>query len=125
MRAAGRGLEDEAGLATVEGAIALAALVTVLVLCVGALLTASAQVRCVDAAREAARLTARGETERAVVIAKRVAPPGATVGVRADGELVVATVSVSAPMLPITLRAEAVAAREPGVSGDESRERGG
>ncbi|WP_245663235.1 TadE family type IV pilus minor pilin [Nocardia inohanensis] len=97
-----------------ELAIALAALVTVLALCAGALLTASAQVRCVDAAREAARLTARGDTERAVPVARRVAPPGAAVEVRVDGELVVATVSARAPLLPLTLRAEAVAVREPG-----------
>ena len=45
---------------TVEAAFAIAALVVVLVLCVSGLTAVSMQVRCVDAAREAARLAARG-----------------------------------------------------------------
>ncbi|MEU0544846.1 TadE family type IV pilus minor pilin [Nocardia sp. NPDC005978] len=101
-------------MATVEAALALTALVAVVVLCAGALLAAAAQVRCVDAAREAARLTARGDTERAVPVARGVAPPGAEVTVRVDGDLVIAMVSARSPLLPITVRAEAVAAREPG-----------
>ncbi|MFI2562521.1 TadE family type IV pilus minor pilin, partial [Nocardia farcinica] len=52
---------DECGAVTVEAAIALAAIMVVIVVCVGALLAASTQVRCVDAAREAARLEARGD----------------------------------------------------------------
>ncbi|WP_245721447.1 TadE family type IV pilus minor pilin [Nocardia crassostreae] len=83
-----------------------------LVLCAGALLAAAAQVRCVDAAREAARLAARGDAE-AVATARQVAPPRAEITVRADGDLVVAVVSARSPLLPLTLRAEAVAAREP------------
>ncbi|WP_067573514.1 TadE family type IV pilus minor pilin [Nocardia acidivorans] len=101
-------------MATVEAAIALAALVAVLVLCAGALLAVSAQVRCVDAAREAARLAARGEGAKAVAAGQRVAPPHATVEVRTEGELVTAVVRVRAPLLPLTLHAEAVAVREPG-----------
>ncbi|MET9492274.1 TadE family type IV pilus minor pilin [Nocardia sp. NPDC006630] len=101
-------------MATVEAAIALAALVAVLVLCIGALLAVSAQVRCVDAAREAARLTARGDSAGAAAAARRMAPPSAVITVRTDGELVVASVSVRSPLLPLTLRAEAVSAREPG-----------
>lgn len=97
-----------------EAAIALAALVTVLVLCVGALLAVSAQVRCVDAARETARLAARGDAGKAVSAGNRVAPPHASITLRTDGELIVAVVSARAPLLPLTLRAEAVAAREPG-----------
>ncbi|MFB7721006.1 TadE family type IV pilus minor pilin [Nocardia sp. NPDC056100] len=103
-------------MATVEAAIALAALVTVLVLCIAALLAVSAQVRCVDAAREAARLTARGEAAKAVPAGQRVAPPHASITVRSEGDLVVAVVTVRAPLLPLTLRAEAVAVREPGES---------
>lgn len=101
-------------MATVETAIALVALVAVVVLCVGALLAASAQVRCVDAAREAARLTARGDTDRAIPAARRVAPPNAEITVHTTGDLVVAVVSARSPLLPLTLRAEAVAALEPG-----------
>ncbi|WP_238072590.1 TadE family type IV pilus minor pilin, partial [Rhodococcus zopfii] len=46
----------EQGGVTVEAAITLAALVSVLVLCLGAVLCVSHQFRCQDAAREAARL---------------------------------------------------------------------
>ncbi|MEC3913810.1 TadE family type IV pilus minor pilin [Nocardia sp. CDC160] len=101
-------------MATVEAAIALAALVAVLLLGIGALLTVSAQVRCVDAAREAARLAARGDSAAAVSTARRVAPPGARIELSADGDLVVAEVSARATVLPLILRATAVAAREPG-----------
>ncbi|WP_227984784.1 TadE family type IV pilus minor pilin [Nocardia spumae] len=100
---------------TVEAAIALAGLVVVVVLCLGALLAASMQIRCVDAAREAARLAARGVESDALQTARRVAPPGAEVELRGEGEQIVATVRARAPLLPmLRLRAEAVAAREPG-----------
>ncbi|WP_433730109.1 TadE family type IV pilus minor pilin [Nocardia sp. CA-129566] len=100
---------------TVEAAIALAAIVVAVVLCVGALLAASTQVRCVDAAREAARLAARGDHANAVSAARRVAPPAADISLRSAGDRVVATVSARSPLLPLlVLRAEAVASREPG-----------
>lgn len=101
---------------TVEAAIALAALVAAVVLCIGALLAASTQVRCVDAAREAARLAARGDTAQAVAAARTVAPPGAIVEVRGGGDRVTAVVTAGTPLLPgLRLRAEAVAVTEPGV----------
>ncbi|MFI7664460.1 TadE family type IV pilus minor pilin [Nocardia sp. NPDC049526] len=102
---------------TVEAAIALAAIVFAVVLCVGALLAASTQVRCVDAAREAARLAARGDQANAVPAARRVAPPTADISLRTEGDRVVAAVSARAPLLPLlVLRAEAVATREPGAA---------
>ena len=101
---------------TVEAAIALAVLVCAVVLCVGALLAASTQVRCVDAAREAARLAARGDAVHALAAARSVAPPGATVEVRGDGDRMVAVVTAGTALLPgLRLRAEAVATTEPGV----------
>jgi len=104
----------EEGGVTVEAAITLAALVSVLVLCLGAVLCVSHQFRCQDAAREAARLAARGDEARAVETAARVAPPNARITLREDGDLVVAVVSVTGPLLPlVTLTAEAVAVREP------------
>lgn len=104
----------EQGGVTVEAAIALSALVSVLVLCLGAVLCVSHQVRCQDAAREAARLAARGDEARAVETAARVAPSDARITLRDDGDLVVAVVSAPGPLLPlVTLTAEAVAAREP------------
>ncbi|MGW0251051.1 TadE family type IV pilus minor pilin [Nocardia goodfellowii] len=101
---------------TVEAAIALSAVVVAVVLCFGALLAASTQVRCVDAAREAARLAARGDEANAVAVARRVAPPGADVAMRVEGDRVVVVVSARSPLLPLVLRADAVAMQEPGVS---------
>jgi hypothetical protein len=84
-------------------------------LCVAGLTAVSMQVRCVDAAREAARLAARGDDGSAAVAAQRVAPDGAAVELRRDGELVVATVTARSPLLPgVTIAAEAIAAAEPG-----------
>ncbi|WP_455900753.1 TadE family type IV pilus minor pilin [Rhodococcus gordoniae] len=105
--------EDRGGV-TVEAALAIASLVSVLVLCLGAVLGIAYQVRCHDAAREAARLTARGDQERALDVAARVAPPDARVAVREEGDLIVVAVTAESPLLPLlTLTAEAVAAREP------------
>ncbi|MEU7630620.1 TadE family type IV pilus minor pilin [Nocardia sp. NPDC049220] len=102
---------------TIEAAIALTAVVVAIVLCLGALLAASAQIRCVDAAREAARLTSRGDRVNAVPVAERIAPPGAEVAVRIESTHALAVVSVRTPLLPLlTLRAEAVATLEPGVT---------
>ncbi|RVW08599.1 pilus assembly protein TadE [Prescottella agglutinans] len=107
------GLRSDDGAVTVEAAIAIASIVAVVVLCVGAIAAVSAQVRCIDAAREAARLAARGDRD-AVAASGRVAPGGAEVTLREDGGFVVATVRASVSLLPLVeLSAEAVAAREP------------
>nr|WP_306454917.1 TadE family type IV pilus minor pilin [Mycolicibacterium malmesburyense]CRL79201.1 hypothetical protein CPGR_05197 [Mycolicibacterium malmesburyense] len=91
----------------------MAALVSVLVLCAAGLTTVSMHIRCVDAAREAARLAARGHDARDT--ARGLAPDGATVVIRRDGEFVVSTVSARSAMLPgLTIEARAVAAMEPG-----------
>ncbi|MBE1550234.1 hypothetical protein GGC64_004274 [Mycobacterium sp. OAS707] len=88
----------------------------VLTLCVSGLTAVSMQVRCVDAAREAARLAARGDDGSAAVAAQRIAPDGAAVQLRRDGELVVASVTARSPLLPgVTIAADAVAALEPGM----------
>ncbi|WP_137725471.1 TadE family type IV pilus minor pilin [Prescottella subtropica] len=109
-----RSLRRDDGAVTVEAAIALASIVTVVVLCVGAIVAASAQIRCIDAAREAARLAARGDRD-AVAVATRVGPPDADITLRDDGGFVVATVRARVPLLPLVeLSADAVAAREPG-----------
>lgn len=76
----------------------------------------SMQVRCVDAAREAARLAARGDEGSASNAARGIAPDGAVVELRRDGEFVVATVTARSPLLPgVTVAAGAVAAAEPGL----------
>jgi hypothetical protein len=87
--------------------------VAVLVLCVAGIGAVAGQIRCLDAAREGARLAARGDRS-AMAVAQRVAPPGAGVQIRRDGEFVTATVTIAARGLPgLTLSAEAVAAVEP------------
>lgn len=85
-----------------------------MVLCLGGLTAVSMQVRCIDAAREAARLAARGDDDAATNAARTVAPGGAGVQLRRDGPWVLARVSVRSPLLPgVTIAAEAVSAVEP------------
>ena len=73
------------------------------------------QVRCVDAAREAARLAARGDDGSASEAARSIGPAGAVLQLRRDGEFVIATVTTKSALLPgISIAAQAVAAVEPG-----------
>jgi broad specificity phosphatase PhoE len=86
----------------------------VLVVCLAGVTAVSMQVRCVDAAREAARLAARGDEGSAVDAARRVAPGGALVAVRHDGEFVVVTVTAHSNVLPVlAITAKGVSAVEP------------
>lgn len=107
---------DDRGAVTVEAALALCSLVTVLALVLAAVSAVAAQLRCVDAAREAARLTARGEQDRAELLARRIAPRGATVAVTVHGDEILARVSADPVpgLLPgIDVGAEAAAVMEP------------
>jgi len=98
----------------VEAALGIAALVVVLVLCLAGVTAVSMQVRCIDAAREAARLAARGDQRSAVAAARRLAPAGARVDLRRDGDFLVATVVARSKLLPtIDIAANAVSAAEP------------
>lgn len=111
-------LREDTGSVTVEAAIALGALAAAVALCVGAIFAAVTQVRCIDAAREAARLAARGDRAAAEPTARQVAPEGANIAVRYEAGRVIAVVTAEVPLLPaLELRAEAVAAREPGEDG--------
>lgn len=88
-----------------------------LVLSVGAIVGVTAHVRCVDAAREGARLAARGDDARAARAAADVGPPGATSTVRRDGDTVTVDVRAPVALVPgLTVSATAVAAAEPGES---------
>jgi len=110
----------EGGFATVEAALAVCAVVVVLAVALAGFGAVVAQLHCTDAAREAARLVARGEAERAEEVARQVAPSGANVDVRVQGDEVVVVVSVEpiGGVLPgLTVRAEAMAVLEPGVAG--------
>ncbi|MEA5359265.1 TadE family type IV pilus minor pilin [Amycolatopsis sp., V23-08] len=105
------------GSVTVEAALGLAGLTVVTVLLLAALTSLMAQLSCTDAAREAARLVARGQPHEAEAAVHQIAPPGATLEVQhSDGEI---TVSVAANpadcLLPaINPRATAYALAEPG-----------
>ncbi|OBG55511.1 pilus biosynthesis protein TadE [Mycobacterium sp. E1715] len=85
-----------------------------LVLCLAGVTAVSMQVRCVDAAREAARLAARGDDRSALNAARRIAPGGARVEVHREGEFLVATVVARSKVLPaLDIAAKAVSAAEP------------
>ncbi|ASR01348.1 TadE family type IV pilus minor pilin [Gordonia rubripertincta] len=104
---------DEDGMVTVEAAYAVVAIVVAVLLAVGAIGGVTAQIRCTDAAREAARLTAADDGS-AREVAKGIAGDRAVVSVSVQGERVVAQVRTSVPLLPgLTLSAQAVAAKEP------------
>ncbi|MQA14393.1 MAG: pilus assembly protein [Pseudonocardiaceae bacterium] len=122
-RAAGRepGGTGDRGAVTVEAALALCSLVLVLALALAGVAAVSAQLRCIDAAREAARLTARGEQQRGEQAARRLAPDGAAVEIAVRGDEVSVRVAADpvAGLLPgVDVTAEAFAVLEPGVSGE-------
>jgi len=98
----------------------MCALVAVLAMALAGISMVTAQVRCIDAAREAARLVARGEQGRAAEAAQQVAPGDAQVSIQVAGDEAKVEVS-SEPvggLLPsLTVRAEALAILEPGVGG--------
>lgn len=77
---------NDAGMVTVEAAIALCAFVTVLAMVLAGTSSVLDQIRCTDAAREAARLVARGDQDRAREAVSRIAPHGATLAVTTDGD---------------------------------------
>jgi Flp pilus assembly protein TadG len=74
---------------TAEFAVGLPAIVAVLAIALSAVAAATAQLRCVDAARAGARAAARGESPTATMAAaKGAAPSGATVNVVRSGATV-------------------------------------
>jgi hypothetical protein len=101
---------------TVETALALVSFLVVLTAALFGLDAAADQVRCVDAAREAARLAARGEPEKeAREAAQRVAPSNADVAITREDDHIKVTVRAPAnDFLPIELTAEAFVVGEPG-----------
>ena len=108
-----RVLGDDRGGVTVEAAVAVCGLVAVLVLGVAAVMAVVAQLRCTDAAREAARLVARGDPGRVDDVVGAIAPEGARWTVRGEGDT--ASVEVAVSRLGVELRARAYAVVEPGV----------
>jgi Flp pilus assembly protein TadG len=112
--------DRELGAVTVEAALALLAMTTVLAAVVWALGLLAAQLALGDAARAAARAAARSESAGEVEAEARRLVPDATVSLRSEGDRVVVEVRrvVSAPGLlgrfgEVELDASAVAAAEP------------
>jgi predicted S18 family serine protease len=106
-------------MATAERAVAMPAVLLVLALALSALTAAVDQIRCVDAARVAVRLMARGEGEGAALAAGRaVAPKQAVLTVETGPTEVRVSVTAPAPWALRWLGADgrpsgsAVAARE-------------
>jgi len=102
--------ERDGGAVTAELAVAFAAVGFVLAVAVGAVGVAVAQLQCIDSARAAARVAARGEADAAVQSAARQrAPSGAVVTVaRASGVVSVTvsgTVHLVAPLPAMTVSA--------------------
>ncbi|WP_406400570.1 pilus assembly protein [Streptomyces sp. NBC_00879] len=104
------------GSVTAEAAVALPALVVFAMALVWALMAASAQIQCVDAARAGARAAARSEPRAATLAAARsAAPSGASVTLGRTGDLWRVRVEAKAPgpgALALTLSAEAAAFAE-------------
>lgn len=111
----------ERGMVTAEIAAALPVIVALVVAAVWTVAVGTAQSRCVDAAREAARAMARGESDSlARDVAEAVAPDGARVTIERSSGSVEVTVTTNAPLPPPlssvggpTIRGRAVAIEEP------------
>ena len=87
------------GSVTAETAVLLPVLLIVLAAAVGVLACVAGQLRCIDAARAAARVAARGDDPAVVrTTAERLAPPGARVTIAMTGDVV--EVRVSAEVRP-------------------------
>ncbi|WP_434451670.1 TadE family type IV pilus minor pilin [Lentzea sp. E54] len=98
-------------MATVEAAIAVCALLVFMGLAAAGLTAVIEQMQCTDAAREAARLTARGERQRGEEAVGRIAP-GASVVIHTEADAVKVVVSKRGP-LGVPLSAGAFAVLEP------------
>ena len=110
-------LSGDTGAVTVEAALALCALTVFLALALGALMAVAQTMRCADAARELARLAARGEPDRGRTVAAALAPTGARMDLVQDGDTVTAVVSTRlVGALPLTVGGRAVAALEEAAS---------
>jgi hypothetical protein len=108
------GARDQ-GMVSAELAAAVPALLVVLVLAMSAVRLGIDEVRCVDAARLAARALARGEPEgSARALAVRAGPPGLTLAMSATGQEVVVKVLATRELagLALTVAGSATARRE-------------
>ncbi|MCX5312294.1 TadE family type IV pilus minor pilin [Streptomyces sp. NBC_00154] len=114
--ARGDGGGDDRGAVTAEAAMVIPVLALFALALVWALMAASAQIRCVDAARAGARAAARSEPEAQVLaVARSAAPDRARIDLERAGELWRVRVAAPTPgpgPLTLTLSAEAAALAE-------------
>ncbi|WP_329068679.1 TadE family type IV pilus minor pilin [Amycolatopsis sp. NBC_01480] len=111
------GRRRDGGFVTVEAAISLGALTAVLAMLMAGIGALSGHIRCLDAAREAARLTAAGQPGAADAVVQTIAPHGAKLSLRrsSDGITAEVTTDALAGFLPgIHLGGTAFAIAEPG-----------
>ncbi|MBB5910864.1 TadE family type IV pilus minor pilin [Actinoalloteichus hymeniacidonis] len=102
---------------TIEAAFAICSLLAVLMLGLGSGLAVTTQIRCLDAATEAARLYARGADDSAAEAVRRIAGTGADMDLSVAGAELTVTVAVPLSMLPgIRLSSTAWAMAEPGLA---------
>lgn len=107
------------GSVTAEAALVLPVLVLVLAIGVGTIAAVTAQLRCIDAAREGARAAARGESlATARSLAAEAAPAGADIAITQDGDRIQVTVSAEIAigdglLPPVTVQGTALAVPEP------------
>ncbi|ANY06451.1 hypothetical protein AFB00_09280 [Pseudonocardia sp. HH130630-07] len=106
--------------------MALGTLVLVTAAAVAAVATVAAGVRCTDAARELARLAARGDADQGRIAAAALAPGGAETELRLGGQTVVATVRARpVGLLPLAVEGSSVAVTEAGVGAAPPGDAGG
>lgn len=106
----GRSRWDDAGSVTVEAAFALAGIVVVVIVCLGALLTVLTAIRAVDVAHEAALVLARGGDAAQV---RAELPEGFAIDVGGDAAVLTVEVRARPTMLPLgAVHAAAHAPRE-------------
>lgn len=116
-------VSTDAGYVTAEAAVVLPVLVLFTAALLWALMAATAQIRCVDAARVGARAAARSEPRAvALAAASGAAPKGARVALRREGDLVRVRVTARsmgpgrmAALLSVTVGGDAVALAEDAV----------
>ena len=115
---------SDAGYATVEAALAIPSLLLFTVALAGILVGIATQIRCVDAARLAARATARGEVPADVQKSVIRAAPGSSAHITTEDGLIHVTVTAPVAEVPLlrafTVHADAYEADETAGGGENS-----
>ncbi|MEV0071834.1 TadE family type IV pilus minor pilin [Amycolatopsis sp. NPDC050768] len=107
------GRRRDGGMVTVEAALSLGALTAVVALLLAGLAAVLGHIRCLDAAREAARLAAAGQPGAAEAVVRTIAPRGARLTIRRSGDGITAEVTTDT-LTGFHLDASAYAVAEPG-----------